>query len=35
VYSEEDLAARNAEIAFERILQTEQKALWHQGNSDV
>jgi hypothetical protein len=35
VYSEEELAAREAEIAFERILQTEQKALWHQGNSDV
>ena len=35
VYSDEEIAAREAEIAFERILQTEQKALWSVGNSNA
>jgi hypothetical protein len=35
VYSDEEIAAREAEIAFERILQTEQKALWSLGNSNA
>ncbi len=34
-YTPEELDARQAEVAFERILQTEQKALWHQGNSNA
>jgi hypothetical protein len=34
-YSEEELKAQELEVAFERILQTEQKALWHQGNSNA
>lgn len=34
-YSEEDLKNRNAQIAFERILQTEQKALWSLGYTDA
>ncbi len=35
VYSQEELDARDREIAFERILQTEQKALWASGNSNA
>jgi hypothetical protein len=34
-YSEEELAARKATIAIERILQTEQKALWSLGDSSA